>query len=355
MGDEQRVRPLARKVGRRPRDADADRVQRPVERSPSALDARASAPRRARPTAGRRRRRRVELERQRARGSARGATRGRTGSRSRAASWRYARARLVIRVAAQRAAEARQVEHERDAEQGRALARSSARARPPRSQPRDRSSRAATRPARPGARRGRTRGEERRRAAVEHGLGGGHRDDEVGLQRAAVDASGMPSCSPIVDEPVLDVVHLDARRGSDARTRAGRAARARAVRPAREPAGDEDRLPLARDAEPLELVRRRRRARPGADRPVADGNRECGRIDNDRRRVPPGAPSPRAAGRRAGSARRRGPRRRFGDGLGGRRRPEHDRVSGAVTTATRDPQQDRIFTGSIGRGGGRSS
>ena len=171
--------------------------------------------------------------------------------------------------------------------------------------------------------------DERAGAAVEHGLGRRDGHDEVGRRRAAgCTRSSVRPASPTVRSS-SDSASCTSTRPRNARAAVG-ASRASSSRlPARrvEPAGDEDRLALRRDAQPLELADRGLERRlTGIDRSARQRQRRAAR----RRASPcrPASRAPRAAGRRAGSAasparprrRRRSPPAAAAAGAGAHRR-----------------------------------
>ncbi len=102
---------------------------------------------------------------------------------------------------------------------------------------------------------GASSGEQRRRASVQNGLRRRQRDDEAGLQQQRIHLEGNALDAPDLDQSrILDVVHLDAPVEA---TRQLGCAEPLALAPPGfplEPAGDEERLPLGRNPEPLQLV-----------------------------------------------------------------------------------------------------
>jgi hypothetical protein len=118
---------------------------------------------------------------------------------------------------------------------------------------------------------------------VEHGLGGGDRRDEIGVDERGVDAKRDPSPSLELDEVrAFCVVHLHA--PVEAAGEGGRDERLQLVvsGSARESPGHEQRLALERDSGVGELLHRGRdRAPTRVER--RPWNRERRRLDDDRR------------------------------------------------------------------------
>ena len=159
---------------------------------------------------------------------------------------------LVVRVAGERAGDPRRVERERDAGDRHALGE------PPldldREPPALRRARLEQRQRARGAQRlAAARGEQRGRAAVQHGLGGGDGDDEIGLDERRVDAQRHVAGLAELDEVVgLGVVHDHAALEATAELGRDEQADLARRRAPQQAAGDEDRHLC--DAEAVELV-----------------------------------------------------------------------------------------------------
>ena len=233
---------------------------------------------------------------------------------------RSARSRPLVRVAAQRAGRQREVERERDADDGDARlqrpleldgARPALRAARLEQRVRFPAARSASAPAAASSTAG---------AAVEHRLGGRHDDDEVGLDERGADPQRRGRSRPV---PRALRRGRSAARGSGGRN-SGRTSCpiSRGAGTPLQPARDEDRLPLERDARRARAPRRRRRSRLARGSCVAPGIGSAGGSTTIVAR-PPGVASPlqRLAGEREAQRLRAPPpgcRRSAAVGGGGR-------------------------------------
>ena len=214
----------------------------------------------------------------------------------------------VVRVAVEDASERGGVQRERDSEQGDALGQSTF--EPERETP---ACRARGLEQGVGARRTqrlRVGGREQRsRAAVEHGLGRGHRDDDVCLRERGVDPKRAIGVGDLDEILALGIVDLDPPVEAAREFRRDEELEVPVARAAAQSAGHEERLAVERRSGPVELGHRRcDRSAPR----IAEGarDRERRRLDDDRRPRATRTRAPRAAGLRAESAARREPRLR---------------------------------------------
>ena len=251
------------------------------------------------------------------------------------------------------------VEHERHADQRHAAARACRSSATARCQPCDAAvSSSEYAPAARSA--SRTRGaEERRRTAVQHGLGGGHgrRPDRSRRARGLTRSGGREAPSELDEIGILRRRARRRGRGSGARAPASRATRARAARaaergrPRRGSSGSRSGCRAAR------ARRRRRRSPAAADRRRAEGIGSAGGSTTIVARVAaPGERLERLAREREAE---RVPHRGgdVGDRSGGRWRPEHDRAVGRVASTSREPERrgTRVTDGPHPRGGRREA
>ena len=154
----------------------------------------------------------------------------------------------------------------------------------------------------------------------------GDDDHGVGLDERAVDPQRNVPCGAQVHElRVFRVVHDHPAAKTPAELRCGEQRHVRGAGPAPEAAGDQERLPLARHARALQLLRRafdRGSARIGG----RTGDRQAGQLDDDRhaRRPAHELLERRALEREAQGLTDGGGD--VGDDLARRRGPQHDRV-----------------------------
>ena len=230
----------------------------------------------------------------------------------------------VVRVAVEDASERGRVQRERDPEQSDPLGQGTFEAE--REAPSS-----GTRGLEQGVGVGRAHGvrvgrrEQGSRSAVEHGLGGGHRDDDVCLGERGVDPERAIGVGDLDEILALGIVDLDPPVEAARELRRDEELEVAVSRATAQSAGHEQRLAVERRSGPVELGHRRRdRGAPG----IAGGarDRERRRLDDDRR---PGAtrherlerlPGERKAQRVANGG------RDIGDPLDGRRRRQHDRA-----------------------------
>ena len=187
----------------------------------------------------------------------------------------------VVRVAVEDASERGRVQRERDAEQGDAPGQSTF--EPERETPAGRTRRLEQRVGVRRAQRLRVgRREQRSRSAVEHGLGRGHRDDDVCLRERGVDPERAIGVGDLDEVLALGVVDLDPPVEAARELRRDEELELPVARAAAESAGDEQRLAVERRSGAVELGHRRRDR--GAAR-IAEGarDRQRRRLDDDRR------------------------------------------------------------------------
>ncbi len=183
--------------------------------------------------------------------------------------------------------------------------------------------------------------EQGARAAVDDRLGRGDADDEVRLGDETVDPQRRATGAAEVDQVGrLGIVHLDLTPKAARRVRLDEHLELTLARSAVQPARDQNRLPLRRDAESLQLGDRRRKRLPA--RIVGRArHRQLGRLDDDRR--PPAARDQRFE-RRAGEGKAERishSRADVGDRLRRWRRAEHHRVLGRVDDGDAGARRDR--------------
>ena len=161
---------------------------------------------------------------------------------------------------------------------------------------------------------------------MEHRLGGADHENQVGLDQCPIDPERKPAARSELDEiRIGGVVHLELAGEAPAELVGNEALELAGTHLPAEPARDENRLTLQRDADALQLGDRRGQ---GVLSGIADGAgyRKLRRLDDDGR--------PPAAGRKLlqGTPGEGEPQRLahcradVRERLGGRRRPEHVRV-----------------------------
>ena len=244
-----------------------------------------------------------------------------------------------MRVAAE-PRDLRQVQRERDAGDRARARRAAARARRRAASPATRSSRAARPRPPPAAPRAAAR-EQRRRPAVQDGLGGGHRHDEVGLDERPVDRERDAARASELDE-IVGLGVVDDHPAAEAPPELGRDEQADLARrrPPLQPAGDEDRHAARRRAA------RARRRRPRSPRGAGRRPRPGSAATAARSRASPCRPASTSCASGSPASGKRSASRTAAptsvDRLARRRRPQHDAVLGDVGATIREPERSGI-------------